>query len=206
MELRKNLELVSVEYESEGKKAVMTFLDAERKEIRTVNFNRQVYENGKYVDNPDKAAKVDKWCEEYFQCSFDRLASCIGMKKDVYCYENFNSLFEVEQIEKFDASMFGEIYQTEIKEIVVDDNAIRIRYMISGKTYESKMSYAIYMEATKEWFLDPIKKEKQHKKFLEKFGVPVSRKDELIGHPLMVECKKAMGKYYYGDIKKFPKQ
>lgn len=206
MELRKNLELVSVEYESEGKKAVLTFLDAERKEIRTVNFNRQVYENGKYVDNADKAKKVDKWCEEYFECSFDSLASCIGMKKDVYCYEQFNSLFEVDQVEKFDASMFGEIYQTAIKDIVVDDNAIRIRYMIAGKTYESKMSYAIYMEATKEWFLDPIKKEKQYKKFLEKFGVPVDRKDELIGHSLMVECKKAMGKYYYGDIKKFPKQ
>jgi hypothetical protein len=31
MELRKGLELVSVEYENNDKKAVMTFLDAERK-------------------------------------------------------------------------------------------------------------------------------------------------------------------------------
>lgn len=206
MELRKNLELVNVEYESEGKKAVLTFLDTERKEICTVNFNRQVYNNGKYEDDPEKAAKVDAWCEEFFQASFDSLASCVGVKKDIYCYERFNSLFEVEQIEKFDESMFGEIFQTAVKEILVDDSAIRIRYLIEGKTYESKMSYAIFMPATREWFQDPLKKNKQYKKFFEKFGVPVDRKDELIGHALMVECKKAMGKYYYGDIKKFPKK
>ena len=206
MELRKNLELVSVDYESDGKKAVMTFLDAERKEIRVVNFNRQVYKDGKYVDDAEKAEKVDKWCAEIFECSFDSLTSCVGMKKDVYCYEKFNSLFEVEQIEKFDESMLGEIFQTAVKEILVDDNAIRIRYLIERKVYESKMGFAIFMQATREWFQDPIKKEKQYAKFQEKFGVPVSRKDELIGHPLMVECKKAMGKYYYGDIKKFPKQ
>ena len=58
MELRKGLELVSVEYENNDKKAVMTFLDAERKEVRIVNFNKQRYENGKYVDDPAKAEKV----------------------------------------------------------------------------------------------------------------------------------------------------
>ena len=59
MELRKELELVSVDFENNGKKAVMTFLDKERKQVRVVNFNRQVYRDGKYVDDPDKAAKVD---------------------------------------------------------------------------------------------------------------------------------------------------
>lgn len=206
MELRKNLELVAVEYEGEGKKAVLTFLDQERKEVRTVNFNKQIYSDGKYVDDEAKAEKVDKWCADYFQASFDSLSSCIGMKKDIYCYENFNSVFEVEQIEKFDADMFGEIFQTAVKEITMDDSAIRIRYMIGGKTYESKMSYAIYMPESRTWFIDPLKRDKQLKKFEDKFGVPVAERDTLIGHPLMVECKKAMGKYYYGDIKKFPKK
>ena len=206
MELRKDLELVSVEYENDGKKAVMTFLDKERKEIRVVNFNRQSYSNGKYVDDPEKAEKVDRWCADIFGASFDRLTSCVGQKKDVYCYDNFNSLFEVDQIEKFTDDMLGEIFQTAVKEIVVDDSAIRIRYLIAGKTYESKMSYANYMEESKTWFVDPIKKQKQYKKFEEKFGVTVDQRDELIGHALMVECKKAMGKYLYGDIKKFPKK
>ena len=128
MEIRENLQLVNVEYESEGKKAVLTFLDKERKEVRTVNFNKQVYKDGKYVDDPDKAEKVEEWCKQFFMCEFKDLPKQIGSTKDVYCYEKFNSLFPVEQIEKFTADQLNEIITAKIKEIVVDDSAIRIRY------------------------------------------------------------------------------
>ena len=204
MELRKELELVSVEYENNGKKAVFTFLDKERKQVRVVNFNRQIYRDGKFVDDEEKAKKVDEWCEEFFSCPFTDLEKCIGQKKDVYCYEKFNSLWEVDQIEKFTKDMSGQIFQTEVKEIVVDDYFIKIRYEIEGKTYESKMTFGTYFQATKEWYQDPVKKETQYRRFEEKFHVPVERKDELIGHPLMVEVKSAFGTNYYGDIKKFP--
>jgi hypothetical protein len=83
MELRKNLELVDVAYENDGKKVVMTFLDEERGEVRIVNFNRQAYDNGKFVDDPSKAAKVDEWCENFFGTKFNKLTDCIGQKKDV---------------------------------------------------------------------------------------------------------------------------
>ena len=204
MELRKDLELVSVDYESNKKKAVLTFLDKERKQVRIVNFNKQVYRDNNYVDDAEKNKKVDGWCDEYFGCGFDDLAECVGQKKDVYCYERFNSLWEVDQIEKFTADMVGQIYQTEVKEITVDDYFIKIRYEIDGKTYESKMTFGTYFQATKEWYQDPVKKEQQYKRFEDKFHVPVERKDELIGHPLMVEVKSAFGTNYYGDIKKFP--
>ena len=204
MELRKELELVSVEYENNGKKAVFTFLDKERKQVRVVNFNRQIYRDGKFVDDPEKAAKVDEWCAEFFGCTFAELESCVGQKKDVYCYDKFNSLWEVDQIEKFTKDMLGQIFQTEVKEIVVDDYFIKIRYDIEGKTYESKMTFGTYFQATKEWYQDPVKKETQYRRFEEKFHVPVERKDELVGHPLMVEVKSAFGTNYYGDIKKFP--
>ena len=204
MELRKNLQLVSVEYESNRQKAVMTFLDKERRQIRVVNFNRQVYADGKYIDDAEKAAKVDQWCADFFQCGFDDLPNCVGQTKDVYCYEKFNSLWEVEQIEKFTVDMVGQIYQTEVKEITVDDYFIKIRYEIEGKTYESKMSFGVYMKESKEWYQDPVKKESQYQRFLEKYHVPVEEKDKLIGHPLMVEVKSAFGNNYYGDIKKFP--
>ena len=206
MELRKELELVSVDFENNGKKAVMTFLDKERKQVRVVNFNRQIYRDGKYVDDPDKAAKVDKWCADYFQSDFMGLAECVGQKKDVYCYDKFISLFEVEQIEKFTKDMVGQIFQTEVKEITVDDYFIKIRYEIDGKTYESKMTFGTFFQATKEWYQDPVKKEAQYRKFEEKFHVPVERKDELIGHPLMVEVKTAFGNNLWGDIKKFPER
>ena len=204
MEIRKDLELVSVDYESNRKKAVLTFLDKERKQVRIVNFNKQIYRDNNYVDDPEKNKKVDGWCDEYFGCGFDDLSECVGQKKDVYCYERFNSLWEVDQIEKFTADMVGQIYQTEVKEITVDDYFIRIRYEIDGKTYESKMTFGTYFQATKEWYQDPVKKEQQYKRFEDKFHVPVERKDELIGHPLMVEVKSAFGTNYYGDIKKFP--
>lgn len=206
MELRKELELVNVEYESENKKAVLTFLDTERKQVRVVNFNKQTYQDGKYIDDPEKAAKVDEWCKTYFESDFLSLTECIGQKKDVYCYERFNSLWEVDQVEKFTPDMVGAIYQTEIKDITVDDYFIKVRYEIEGKTYESKLTFGTYFKETKTWYQDPIKKDQKYKQFEEKFLVPVSRKDELIGHPLMVEVKSAFGNNYYGDMKKFPKK
>ena len=205
MELRKGLELVSVEYENNDKKAVMTFLDAERKEVRIVNFNKQGYKDGKYVDDPEKAEKVNGWCYDLFGTPFESLADCIGQKKDVYVYDRFNSLFEVQQVDKFTKDMVGCILQTEIKEIIVDDYFIKIRYDYEGKTYESKQTFGKYMESMKQWFVDPQKKEREYQKFEDKYGVPVSEKDSLIGHPLMVEVKSAFGTHYYGDIKKFPK-
>lgn len=204
MELRKELKLVSVEYEQNNKKAVLTFLDAERRQVRVVNFNRQSYRDGKYVDDEEKGEKVDGWCEQYFGCDFEDLPNCVGQTKDVYCYDRFNSLWEVEQIEKFTADMVGQIYQTKVKEITVDDYFIRIRYEIDDKTYESKMTFGTYFRDKKEWYQDPVKKDAQYQRFLDKYHVPVERKDELIGHPLMVEVKSAFGSNFYGDIKKFP--
>ena len=208
MELRENLQLVNVEYESDGKKAVLTFLDKERREVRTVNFNQQTYKDGKYIDDPEKAEKVEEWCKEFFMCSFKELPKQIGTVKDVYCYEKFNSLFPVDTAEKFTADQLGDIINATIKEIVVDDNAIRIRYEDNAtqKLYESKMSYAIYEKNMNLWFVDPLKKQKQYEKFKEKFGVDVDQKDTLVGHQIIVEVRIALGKYYYGDIKKFPKK
>lgn len=204
-ELRNNLELVDVTYSNDKKKATFTFLDRERREIREVNFNRQAYKDGKFVDDEEKAEKVDGWCEEFFGTTFDKLADCIGQKHDVYVYEKFNSLFEASETIKFSSDMYGQIFQTEIKSIVVDDVAIRFTYDIDGKTYESKMTFAKYMPAMKEWFVDPNKKTAQFKKFEDKFGVPVEQADTLIGHTLMVEVKKAFDSYY-GDMKAFPKK
>lgn len=206
MEIRKNLELVAVDYESDGKKAVMTFLDQERKEVRIVNFNKQIYANGKYIDDAEKAEKVEGWCQDFFKVAFKDLPSCIGAKKDIYVYDRFNSLFEVQQVEKFTKDMLGMIYQTEVREILVDDYFIKIRYDIEGKTYESKQTFGKYMESMKQWFVDPQKKEREFQKFRDKYGVPVEEKDSLIGHTLMVEVKSAFGSNYWGDIKRFPKK
>lgn len=204
-DIRKDLELVDVNYTNDNKKVTFTFLDRERKEIREVHFNKQSYKDNKFVDDPEKAEKVDKWCEEYFGTTFDDLERCIGGKHDVYIYDRFNSLWESVETVKFTADMYGQIFQTELKEVEVDNVAIRMRYDIEGNTYESKMTFAEYMKNMGEWFVNPNKKAAQFKKFEQKFGVPVEQAQTLIGHPLMVEVKKAF-QSYYGDIKAFPKK
>ena len=203
MKVIENALLVEITYQD--KKATLSFLDEERGEIREVSFNKQAYKDGKFVDYPEKAEKVENWCKELFGLSFDTLYLAEGERKTVYVYDKFNSLFEIEQIAKFDASQKDEIYNTEVKEIIVDDYFIKIRYEIDGKTYESKMGYGKYVKAMNSWFVDPDKKVTQFKKFEEKFGVPVEEKDKLIGHPLIVEVKSAFGNSFYGDIKKFAK-
>ena len=206
MEFLEQLELVDVTFED--KKAVLTFLDEDRGEIREVNFNKQSYDSdaNKFVDDEEKAAKVEEWCEEHFNLPFDRLAEAIGERKDIYAYDKFNSLFEVKQIAKFDKDMVGEILQVDITNVEDDGIKISIQFEYEGETYESKMTYADYLEAKKQWFVNPLKKKKQFEKFEDKFGIPVDEKEKLIGETAMIEIKLAFGKFVYVEIKPFPKK
>lgn len=206
MELLHDLELVDVQFED--KKAILTFLHEERGEIRQVNFNKQIYDqdSSKWIDNEEKAEKVEKWCQEYFGLPFDRLAEAIGERKDVYAYDRFNSLFEVDMLSKFDRDMVGQIMEVEVKEVVDDGKAIYIKFDYDGDTYASKMNYADYLEAKKQWFINPIKQQKQYQKFEEKFGIAVENKDELVGKNVMIEIKMAFGTNVYVEVKPFPKK
>ena len=206
MEFLEQLELVDVTFED--KKAVLTFLDEDRGEIREVNFNKQSYDSdaNKFVDDEEKAAKVEEWCEEHFNLPFDRLAEAIGERKDIYAYDKFNSLFEVKQIAKFDKDMVGQILQVDITNVEDDGIKISIQFEYEGETYESKMTYADYLEAKKQWFVNPLKKKKQFEKFEDKFGITVDEKEKLIGETAMIEIKLAFGKFVYVEIKPFPKK
>lgn len=202
LDLRKDLELAEVVYSGDKKKATMVFLDRDLGEALEVNFNKQEYKDGNWVDNEEKAEQVNKWCKEYFDLKFEDLTKAIGRKMDVYKYEKFNSLWEVNYVEKFKVEDEGKIIQTKISEIVDDGRAIRIRFEYNGSTYESKMGYAKYYEATKEWFVDPQKKDAQYNKFKDKFGVPVEKADSIVGKDIMCEVKVAFKKFAYVEIKK----
>lgn len=206
MELLNNLELIDVHYNNDNKKATLVFLDEERGEIREVNFNKQSFDNGKYIDDPEKAKKVEEWAKELFGLTFDTLAQAIGERRDIYAYDNFNSLFQVSQVTKFDDDMVGQIFEVEVEEVIDDNIAIKIRFKYEDNLYESKMSYADYVETRKEWFVNPQKRTKQYEKFEKKFGIKIEDKDKLVGKTVMVEVKKAMGKYVYSEIKPFPKK
>lgn len=201
------LELIEVTYTEDKQKAVLTFLDEDRGEIREVNFNKASWDQEKsgFVDDPEKAEKVEEWSQEYFGLSFDELSRAVGEKKDVYAYDNFNSLWEAQIIEKFEEDMLGQIIQAPCTEVIDDGTAIRIRFEYEDKLYESRMSYADYNEPRKAWFVNPQKQKRQYEKFEKKFGIHVDNKEELVGKTLMIEVKKAMGKWIYSEIKAFPK-
>lgn len=205
MELRKDCELVEVMYNDTRSKATLTFLDEELGQVLEVTFNKQDYDPDKkqFVDSEDKAKKVDEWCEKYFDTDFTSLTSAIGVKKDVYVYERFKSLWESEfkEVSRFDKEQKGEILQTTITDVYQDNVGIKIGYEIDDKYYETKMKYANYVEARKQWFENPQDKERQLNKFKEKFGVDISEKEKIIGKPIMVEVRMT-GQWTWGDIKK----
>ena len=198
--------LVDVLFENDNQKAVLTFLDEEAGEIREVNFNKQVYDGGEFVDDKDKAEKVESWSKEYFGLEFKDLSQAIGEKKDIYAYDRFNSLFEVKIVEKFGEDMVGQIITGELVEIFDDGIGIKINFEYDDKVYQTKMTYSDYLEVRKEWFVNPQKKDKQYNKFKEKFGVPFEEAESLIGLDVMVEIRKAMGKWIWNDIKPLPKK
>lgn len=201
-DLRKGLELVEVEYTNDNKRAILKFLDMENGELLEVNFNKQAWVNGEYVDDEEKAAKVDEWCQKYFDTTFDDLASKVGETHDVYKYEKFNSLWEADEVNKFDVKQKGQIFTTNIESISDTGQKISIRYKVDGDLYETKYQYADYVEQLNQFFPNPQKKLKQYKKFKDLFGVDVENADEIIGKEIMVEVKVAFGKFAYGEIKK----
>ena len=205
-EILEQLELVDVIIE-DNKKATLVFLHEERGEIREVNFNKQVYDQTtkKFVDDAEKAQKAEEWAQEYFGLDFEQLAQAIGERKDVYCYDNFNSLFEVQQITKFEEDMLGQVFEVEVTNAFDDGKKIAIQFEYEGNLYESKMQYADYVEAKKEWFINPIKQKKQYEKFENKFQMPVTEVENMIGKNVLVEVKKAMGKWIYTEVKPFKK-
>lgn len=204
MELSKQLELVSVEYANNNNKAILTFLDENEGVIREVNFNKQKFDPQKntYVDDEEKAEKVEEWSQDIFNKSFENLSQSVGEKHDIYVYDGFNSLFEVDIVEKFPKDWEGQIFSTEIESVEDTGQRISIKYKIENKTYETKLQYSKYVESLGQWFVDPQKKEKQLEKFEDHYGVSFEEKDKLIGKDIMVEVKVAFKKYPYGEIKK----
>lgn len=207
VKILENLELVEVTIED--KKAVLTFLDADNGEIREVTFNKQVFKEGQFVDDAEKAEKVEKWCQEYFNLSFENLGQAIGDRKTIYCYDRFNSLFEIAQIAKFEEDMIGQIMSVEISEVIDDGQAVKIRFEHEGETYESPMRYAKFLELRGEFFVDSVLRQKKYDKFKEKFHIDIAAKEELVGKSVMIEVKKWSFSGKTGtwiDIKPFPKK
>ena len=204
------LTLPLVEVQQDQDKTVFTFLDRERGEIRDVTFNSKKYNPDKnsWDRSEEQEAKVEEWAQTYFGVTYQELPNLQGkdIEKDVYCYDRFNSLWEVSMIAKFDEDMEGQLLFVTVSEVVEEVSGLKIRFEYEGETYQSNMGWGKYLEFTNEWFADPLKRAKVEAKFEDKFGIPFSKKEELVGKDVTVEVKKAMGKYIYAEIKPFPKK
>jgi hypothetical protein len=188
-------------YKNDDKKAVLTFLDEEQGQVLEVNFNRQAYDDGEFIDDPDKAAKVDEWCKEHFDTTYDDLTSAVGAKKDIYVYDRFNSLWESSETKKFAVTDKGMVFQTDIKRIVDDGFGIHIYFDYEGEEYESKMMYSDYIENLRKWFVNPQKRNKKLENFKRLFGVDIEDAEKIIGKEILVEVKVAFKKHAYCEIK-----
>lgn len=202
MELIRNCELVKAEIVN-GKRCEMKFYDKENDVLRTVKFNRQSWDpsKGAFVDDPDKESKCEEWTQTYFGCSFDEIPSRTGALKDVYVYDNFNSLWESEEVERpkrFTAPIRS-IINTTIEDVVIDTIGIHVLYRYKGDLYESKYTCAEYIKSMKKWIPDPDLKERKYKRFRDIFGCDPEDKDYLIGKMIQVQVKKAFDSYY-GEI------
>ena len=211
MELLEQLELVGVEQDQD--KTTFTFLDRERGEIRDVKWNSKKYDpdatgNNKWIQSDEQEQKVQEYAQEYFGVDYSQLANIgnDGIKKDIYTYPKFNSLWESNQTAKFDMDMEGQLLSVTVKELKSDDVGLHILFDYDGDTYDSKMGWSKYIEADKTFFVDPIKKQKQIEKFEEKFGIPFDDRDELVGKDIMVEVELAFNKYVYVSVKPLPKK
>lgn len=202
MECIKNCQMIKAEIVN-GTRLEMKFYDAVNDVLRTVKFNRQVYdrEKGQFVDDTEKAQKCEEWAQQYFGCSMDEVPEHVGAFHDVYVYDNFCSLWETEDTQrakKFDNPVKG-IIKTKIENIYTDNIGIHVEYKYNDELYESKYTTAEFIKDLKKWVRDPEREARAKKRFKDIFGKDISEKDELIGAEIQVQVKKAFSSYY-GEI------
>jgi len=181
----------------------MKFYDAEENKLLTVRFNKQSWDSNRqcFVDDPKKAEKCEEWAQKYFGCGFDDIPHLEGVRKDIYCYDTFNSLWEVEQQEKpkrFDSPIKG-IIKTKVEDVIIDAVGIHVRYKYQGEVYESKFKTSQWVDKMHKFIPDEDLSRRARKHFKETFGVDPEEKDTLIGMEIQVQVKKAFNTFF-GEI------
>ena len=213
MSIRKDLELAQVDYEFEGTKAELCFIDSDVGEVLPVTLNITAYDKTKkeFVQSEEKEKETNEICMEYFGVPFNQLTQAIGQKHDVHQYNNFNSLWESTYPVSFELKQVGKLYlDVPIKKVVDDGTGIQIQFEDDeGTLRQTTLRYANYLGSRDEWFVDPSKKTKQIELFNEYFGYPVEvalnetegdSNNKVVGTLIRVQVEKAFGKYAYGKL------
>lgn len=202
MEIVKNCELVKASIVNDTR-CEMKWYDSEGDRLLTVKFNKQSWDkqSSTFVDDPEKAAQCEAWAQEYIGCSFDEIPETLGIVHDVYVYDRFNSLWEVEEVKrpkKFTEAI-KKIIRTRIENVYIDNVGIHVEYLYEGDLYESKYGTSEWIDKLRKFVPDPDKEAKARKRFADTFGVEPEEAGTLIGTEIQVQVKKAFSSYY-GDI------
>lgn len=194
-----SLKLPLTYIENTQEKVVLSFIDEEEATLYEVVWNKQKYDQSqnKYVPDKGKELEVAKWCEQYLHVPIEQIFDAEGQEHTVYIGEKFNSLWK--SANGFTKDMVGKLYNTEVTDVKPSDKEIEIFYEIDGETYSTHMRYTVWRNDRQ--LINPQKRRKQQERFLDLFGVPVEECEEAVGHPILVEGKKAFTNVFYGEIK-----
>lgn len=196
MELIKETEVVEVKNDND--QVLFTCLKRDEGKVIEVKWRKGDYDPTlrEVIQNDAKVEQVNEWCKQYFDLDLMTINKAVGSKIDVYVYDTFASFWETDT--KFTPEEVGKEFNTEVAEIELKDDAITVRYVINGNKYAT--NYRFTQKVGREFFVNPQKERKARARFEETFGLPVERKDELIGMPITVKVCSAFKKYAYGEI------
>ena len=206
--LKKDLLLVEVEL-TDGISVVFRFLNEDEGLLYEVTWNFRKFDpdNKKWVTSPEQEEKVAQWADEYFGVVVADLANLgdANIYKDVYHYDTFNSLWEIQRTEKMPKDRVGEIFTVTITDVEETSKGFLPKFEEEGKTYGiSGFDTSTFLKGQNKFFKDPVKEEKAKEKFLDRFGISLEDKDLLVGEEVMVEIKQT-GIYTWIEGKQFNK-
>lgn len=196
MEILKDSEIVEVRNDSDVLK--FTCLQRDEGVAVEVKWSKGEYDPNlqQIIPTEEKTEQVNNWCKQYFDLDLMTINKATGKKIDVYVYDTFSSFWESDS--KFKLEDIGTKFETTIEEIELTNDAIVIRYKWNGEKYHTL--YRFTKRLGDEYFVFPQKKRRQLKRFEETFGLPIERKDELVGLPVSIEVKNAFNKHAYGEL------
>lgn len=205
-------ELPVVEVEDTDNNLILTFLMEEEGEIRQVKFNKKKYDNtiNKWVNDNEQLVRFNENVQEYLKVPLEEVGYIVGQKFPVWEASNYCALWEIKEYSKFPSDYVGQILQLPLVGYDIQETKIVLIFEHGDGQYVSNINFGQYIESLKKSLLDPMKKEKQYNRFKEKFHVPVSEIESLVGREFMVEVKAnnmdSTGKNpTYIDVKALPK-
>ena len=207
MQLKENLDLMNTTVTDEA--ITFDFISTEDDTLYEVKWNLKKYDEDKkaWVEDAGQREKVEKWANEYFDTDIDGLNNLPqGIKKDVYYYGKFNSLWEVAMLSKFPADRAKELFSVTVTNVYRDDFGLKVVFEEDDKNYAVNFSTSKYFKEMNKSFKDASKEIKALEKFEDTFGIPFEKGKALIGQDIMVEIKVAFGDKTYVEAKSLNKK